>query len=119
MIKHLRAYGATTTPRRCNDEWNAITESDRTTACMFCRLSLQVVVEENKLIARVNILRCCSCLWVAMDRRDKRRYMIKISVILVVAKNKDRFLPYFRVLREDVYGFGQIPCSIPRCTRVI
>ncbi len=42
-------------------------------------------------------------------RRDKRRDVVEVTVVLVVRENEDGLLPNFGTTRENFQRFAQIP----------
>src|SRR5690349_12949914 len=46
-------------------------------------------------------------------RRYKRRNMIEITIIFIIGENKDGLFPDFRIFRQDVHHFTDIPGAIP------
>ena len=52
-------------------------------------------------------------------RRDERRHVIEVAVVLVVAEDENRLPPHVGILRENVERFGDVPRAIPRRARVV
>ena len=119
VVEDLRADAPAATPGRGDDHRHAVSQPNRTLACLAGRRSLLILVQLDVFDADVDP--CCdpSGLGPAGMRCDKRRDVIEVTVILVVGHEEDGLFPDLRIAGQNVQHFRDVPRAVPGRRRVV
>src|SRR5262249_23041845 len=119
VIKYLRTNLSPAAPWGSNDQRDPIPEPDRPLPRLSRGFSLQILLPGYILPRRIDTFGGQTGARIIRMRRREWRNMIKVSVIFVIGQNKNGLFPDFRVARQYVHCFGDVPCAIPRRARMI
>src|SRR6185437_7167619 len=119
MVKHLRTDISAAVPGRRNYHRNAEPQADRTSPCSMSWVGGQILLQRDVFHCSVDTGGRSARLRFARMRYPERRYVIEVSIVLVVSQDEDRFLPHLRIVSENVHHFRDIPGPKPRCSRMI
>lgn len=115
MVEDFGVYITALAPWRGNDHRHTVTQADGTFFIKFFGeiTAFQLLFKGYKFNTGINPFGNRAGTRLMRMRCNKRRDVIKITIIFIISQDENGLFPDFRILGKDIQRFGYIPCPVP------